>query len=105
LPEVLPKQTSAQILGRQGERWFHSILPPEWVFTRPSEDFGIDGTVAIGDSAAMTPVEFGVQIKASSHWATQGENIVVTGIAVETLRYCSPAGSRLQWKLIVIPRG
>ena len=44
----MPKQTSAQILGRLGERWFQSILPPEFVFTRPSEDFGIDGVVTIG---------------------------------------------------------
>ncbi|MEO8372850.1 MAG: DUF4365 domain-containing protein [Candidatus Solibacter sp.] len=83
----MPKQTPAQILGRQGERWFQSILPPEWVFTRPSEDFGIDGTVAIGDSHAMTPVEFGVQVKASSRWLIQGEYIVVPGIAIETIRY------------------
>ena len=83
----MPKQTSAQILGRHGERWFQSILPPEWVFTRPAEDFGIDGTVAIGDTHAMTPVEFGVQVKASSRWSIQGDCIVVPGIAIETIRY------------------
>ena len=83
----MPKQTSAQILGRQGERWFQSILPPEWVFTRPAEDFGIDATVTIGDRSAMTPVEFGVQVKASGRWEARDEYLVVPGIAIETLRY------------------
>ena len=83
----MPRQTSAQITGRQGERWFQSVLPPEWIFTRPSEDFGVDGTVAIGTGSSVTSVEFGVQVKASKSWAFEGGHIVVPGVAVSTLRY------------------
>jgi hypothetical protein len=95
----MPKQTSAQILGRLGERWFQSILPPEFVFTRPAEDFGIDGVVAIGGDQMMTPVEFGVQVKASHSWSIQDDSVVVQGIAIETLRYWA---GRLLPTLIVL---
>jgi len=83
----MPGQSSAQIMGRQGERWFQSVLPPEWLFTRPSEDFGVDGTVSIGTGACVTPVEFGVQVQASKSWAFENGCIVVPGVAVPTLRY------------------
>lgn len=95
----MPKQTSAQILGRRGERWFESILPPEFVFTRPAEDFGIDGVVAIGGAYAMTPVEFGVQVKSSNRWSIQDDKVVLRGIAIETLRYWA---GRLLPTLIVL---
>lgn len=81
------KQVKAQVLGREGERWFQSILPPEWVFQRPSEDFGIDGTVAIGDERSLTAFEFGVQIKASTIWIIRDDYLIVPSIPVDVLRY------------------
>lgn len=81
------RQTQAQILGRAGERWFQGVLPPEWLFNLPSEDFGIDGTVAIGDRNSITPFEFGVQIKTSQHWAEREGHVVALPVPVETLRY------------------
>lgn len=82
----MPKQTESQVLGREGERWFQSVLPPQWIFQRPSEDFGIDGTVAIGDDHSVTPYEFDVQIKTSASWPAKDGHIAVS-VRVDTVRY------------------
>jgi Domain of unknown function (DUF4365) len=60
------KQSKAQIIGREGERWFSSILPPEWSLQRPIDDFGSDGIVAVGSEKHLTSFEFGVQVKSTS---------------------------------------
>ena len=57
------RQSTAQIIGRAGERWFSTLLPKEWSFQRPIDDFGSDGIVALGDKKSMSALEFGVQIK------------------------------------------
>jgi hypothetical protein len=80
------KQTESQVLGREGERWFQSILPSQWIYQCPSEDFGIDGIVAIGDDNAVTPYEFGVQIKTSTNWSTKDGHIAVP-VKLDTVRY------------------
>ena len=81
------KQSIAQVIGREGERWFASMLPPEWVLQRPSEDFGIDAVVAVGDSSRVTPFEFGVQIKSCRRWKTSEECLVLYGISIDVARY------------------
>lgn len=83
------KQSRAQIVGREGERWFASVLPAEWSIQRPPEDFGLDGIVAIGDSAHVTPYEFGVQIKSSSQFKTVRGHVVVPQISRDAVVYWS----------------
>ena len=83
------KQSKAQIIGREGERWFHSVLPPEWSIQKPLDDFGIDGIVAVGTETHLSPVEFGVQIKSSSQFKTVGKKIVVPNIGKDELLYWS----------------
>lgn len=95
----MPRQTESQITGRLGERWFRSRLPPEWLFHPPSEDFGVDGTVSIGEANKVTPLEFGVQVKASKNWRTDEDRIVISGIPVDTVRYWT---ARLIPTLLVI---
>jgi Domain of unknown function (DUF4365) len=80
------KQTESQVLGREGERWFQSTLPSQWIYQRPSEDFGIDGIVAIGDDNSVTPYEFGVQIKTSTEWSAKDGHIAVQ-VRLEIVRY------------------
>lgn len=80
-------QNKSQIVGREGERWFSSILPSEWTIQRPIDDFGIDGIVAIGTESNVLPLEFGVQIKSSVNFKSVGGKVVVPRISSEMLRY------------------
>ncbi len=83
------KQSTSQIIGRDGERWFQSILPPQWILNKPTEDFGIDFIVAIGDEENVTSFEFGVQVKTRKHWHAQGRKLVVSQLSLDVLRYWS----------------
>ena len=80
-------QNKSQIVGREGERWFSSILPPEWTIQRPIDDFGIDGIVSIGTESNVLPLEFGVQIKSSVNFKSINSKIVVPRISSEMLQY------------------
>jgi hypothetical protein len=85
------RQTSAQATGRKGERWFQNILPKEWIFQKPTEDFGLDGTVLIANSSHLSGLEFGVQVKASRQWVANRGFFVVSGVKYHTLlRWASP---------------
>lgn len=81
------RQSKSQIVGREGERWFESNLPPEWSIQRPIDDFGLDGIVAVGDSTHLTPYEFGVQIKSSSHFNLVRNHVVVPNISRDAIEY------------------
>lgn len=81
------KQSTSQIIGREGERWFFSKLPSEWLWQPPADDFGIDGTVAIGNKNSVTPFEFGVQVKSCRKWETQDKHLLVRGVSTDVVRY------------------
>ena len=81
------KQSVSQIIGREGERWFPSVLPSEWLWQPPADDFGIDGTVAIGDERFVTPFEFGVQVKSCKKWEASDEHLLVRGVSTDVVRY------------------
>ena len=80
-------QNKSQIVGREGERWFSSLLPSEWTIQRPIDDFGTDGIVAIGTESNVLPLEFGVQIKSSVNFKSVGGKIVVPRISSAMLQY------------------
>jgi hypothetical protein len=80
------RQSEAQVLGRKGQRWFEAQLPSEWILQRPTEDFGIDGVVAIGEQGELNGMEFRVQIKASRKWERQGNAIVLSKVKRHTVR-------------------
>lgn len=88
------KQTASQIIGREGERWFSSVLPSEWIWQPPADDYGIDGTVAIGDEKAVTPFEFGVQVKSCRRWETRDKHLFVRAVSTDAVRY---------WALRLVP--
>ncbi len=81
------KQSDAQIIGREGERWFSSVLPPEWTIQRPLDDFGLDGIIAVGDRAHVSHYEFGVQVKSSTDFRKTRGAVVVPQIPRETIVY------------------
>ncbi len=83
------KQSSAQITGREGERWFASVLPPEWSIQRPPDDFGLDGIVAVGTPTHVTSYEFGVQVKSSTGFKLVRDHVVVPRIPYDTILYWS----------------
>jgi hypothetical protein len=83
------KQSQSQITGREGERWFASILPPEWSIQRTFEDFGLDAIIAVGDKAHVTAYEFGVQIKSSARFNRVRDCVVVPQISREMVAYWS----------------
>lgn len=71
-------QTEAQVLGRKGERWFETLLPPQWPMVKPPDDFGIDGVVFIGDAPhELSGIAFAVQVKASREWPITDDHIAI----------------------------
>ncbi len=74
------RQTTAQSLGREGEQWFQHVLPSTWVFQRPNEDFGIDGTMPIASPNAISGLEFSVHIKSSRHRPKKDGILTISGI-------------------------
>lgn len=81
------KQNKSQITGRAGERWFSSVLPPQWSIQRPFDDFGTDGIVTVGTNTEILPLEFAVQIKGSQDFKRVKDCIVVPRITFDMLRY------------------
>jgi Domain of unknown function (DUF4365) len=81
------KQTRANVVGRQGERWFYAQIPSEWVIQRPQDDFGIDGIVSIGNARAVGPLEFGIQVKGSDSLKYSNGSVVISGVSREMVEY------------------
>jgi len=81
-------QTEAQVLGREGERWFQSQVPAEWAYEPPRIDLGLDGRVAIGNSREIGQFQFGVQIKARRRCQISSRgHVTIPGIKRATLLY------------------
>lgn len=83
----MPKQSEAQIIGREGEIWFESQLPSGWLLQPPKTDVGVDGVVVICDNSDLNGREFRVQVKASKHPKVRGTNIVVSRLKHSTIEY------------------
>ncbi|GAX60388.1 hypothetical protein SCALIN_C10_0148 [Candidatus Scalindua japonica] len=83
----MPKQSEAQIIGREGEIWFESQLPSGWVLQPPKTDVGVDGVVVICDSSDLNGREFRVQVKSSNYPKVRELNIVVSGLKHSTIEY------------------
>jgi len=83
----MPNQSSSNIIGRKGERWFQSQLPPDWIFQTPSEDIGVDGTIVICDDSSMKGTEFRVQIKASTRFNKNSKQLTVSKVKRSTFIY------------------
>ena len=83
----MPHQTLSNEIGRQGERWFVSQLPDSWIFQKPTEDIGIDGTVVICEKGKLNGYEFRVQIKSCKGFTIQNDYLLFSGIKRSSLVY------------------
>ncbi len=83
----MPKQSEAQIIGREGETWFESQLPSGWLLQPPKTDVGVDGVVVICEISDLDGREFRVQVKASKRPNIRNSNIVVSGVKYSTIEY------------------
>lgn len=61
----MAKQSSAQMIGRRGQRWFESQLPHNWLVQEPrnNDDASIDYTITVADGSKMSGLHFRVQVR------------------------------------------
>ncbi|MBG3130573.1 DUF4365 domain-containing protein [Proteus mirabilis] len=61
-----PRRARSHVLESLSVRKFESLLPVEWIYRTPSNDYGIDGEVEVIDSQGYTTgLKFLVQLKAT----------------------------------------
>lgn len=77
----MPKQSTSQAIGHEGERWFAAQLPPKWIPQFPSTDVGVDLQVVICEDGPLNGLEFRVQVKSANRWTFQNDRIVVPGFS------------------------
>ena len=83
----MPQQSEAQIVGDSGELWFHTQLPPGWIFQRPTRDVGVDGVVVICEAGPLNGREFRVQVKTSKRFKVLNGAVVIRGVKRSTIDY------------------
>lgn len=83
----MPKQVEAQMLGREGERWFASALPANWLLQPPLDDVGVDGVVVICEEGPLNGTEFRVQVKTSRRWMIRENTVQVGGLTRAAVMY------------------
>jgi hypothetical protein len=82
------KSNKSQIIGRAGERWFQHLIPANWIFQSPEEDFGIDGRITITSfNPEFSGLYFDVQIKSSENWEIKNNTITVKNLKTHTVKY------------------
>ena len=87
MPAVMPNQTTANKIGRKGQRWFDAQLPDDWIMQLPTEDIGIDGNIVICEKGELNGIEFRVQIKSSSEFIRRDNKCVISGIKKSSFLY------------------
>jgi hypothetical protein len=74
--EQLPKRPRAHVLEELSFQHLRRILPSEWICRRVEDDYGLDVRVEIVAGEQVTAQEFSVQLKATDHLQTSGDDIV-----------------------------
>lgn len=77
----MPKQSTSQAIGYEGERWFAAQLPPKWIPQFPSTDIGVDLQVVVCEDGPLNGLEFRVQVKSANHFKFQDDCIVFRGFS------------------------
>lgn len=75
----MPKQSTSQAIGQEGERWFAGQLPANWIPQRPTTDVGVDFLVVICEDGPLNGLEFRVQVKSANRWTLRNDGIVLRG--------------------------
>ena len=72
----LPKRTRAHVLETLSRQHVEPIFPTEWVCRRVEDDYGLDMRVEIVTGEEVSGLEFAVQLKATDHLRTSGDNVL-----------------------------
>jgi len=72
----LPKRTRAHVLETLSRQHVESIFPTEWICRRVEDDYGLDVRVEIVTGEDVSGREFAVQLKATDHLRTSGEDVL-----------------------------
>lgn len=82
----MPIRHRAHQLETLSVRMFESLLPANWVYRTPSDDYGIDGEVEIFDEkGAATGCKFLIQLKATD--GTSIDKVLKLRMDIEKLNY------------------
>ncbi|WP_414172894.1 DUF4365 domain-containing protein [Clavibacter tessellarius] len=60
----MPRRPASHVNEERSLRAFLGALPPDWLFTTPSRDYGIDGDIEVFENGRATGMHFLVQLKA-----------------------------------------
>lgn len=71
-----PKRTRAHVLENLSRQYVEGIFPPEWICRQVEDDYGIDLRVEIVTGDQVTGLEFSIQLKATDHLKTSGDDVL-----------------------------
>jgi hypothetical protein len=74
--DQLPKRPRAHVLETLSRQYVESIFPAEWVCRRVEDDYGLDMRVEIVAGENVTGLEFSIQLKATDHLKTSGDDVL-----------------------------
>lgn len=81
-----PNRHKNHVLESASERFVKYHLPSEWIFTTPSNDYGIDLICEVVEDEKVIGLEFGIQLKAK-RTENNSEFVTVKGIKRSTINY------------------
>jgi tetratricopeptide (TPR) repeat protein len=76
MTQRLPKRSRAHVLETLSIQRVQSILPAEWICTSIHADYGLDMRVEIVSGEQVTGLEFSIQLKATDHLKTSGDDVL-----------------------------
>jgi tetratricopeptide (TPR) repeat protein len=83
---IYPNRNQNHALESASVRYVKYHLPKEWLFTKPSEDYGVDLVCEVVIDNEIRGYEFGIQLK-SKKTEKNKENIFVKGLKRSSINY------------------
>lgn len=72
---------------KQGENWFLSQLPPDWIFQPSATDVGVDGVIVISDKTDLDGRAFQVKINALKTPTIRNSMIIIPDLEWSNVEY------------------
>ena len=83
----LPQRPRTHVLEIESQKFVESILPTEWIVTKPPLDYGIDLDVEIVEKTFVTGIHFLMQLKSTDKIQITKKGFVIYSCETSTLRY------------------
>jgi len=83
---IYPNRNQNHALESASVRYVKFHLPKEWLFTKPSEDYGIDLVCEVVIDNEIRGYEFGIQLK-SKKTEKNKEDVIVKGLKRSSINY------------------